>query len=159
MHLSVPREFYHARSKQKSIRFKLSKKKEFNAATQYYRSAREGVQHMTRLSGVGAMKPNTVVVGFPRTRSADVAEADDFKEGEYACEDLDSKFPGSARQDDPPPYKRTEGEFIAMIGDVLKMRRSLCVHRNFQVVFRVPLNFDQKGLVLIYDSRKSSKMR
>ena len=36
----------------------------------HLRSAREGVQHMTRLSGVGAMKPNTVVVGFPRQRQS-----------------------------------------------------------------------------------------
>ena len=108
------------------------------------RTAREGVQHMTRLSGVGAMKPNTVVLGFPRIEESELY--DDFGRGEYASEDMDSRFPRQ-RQDSSPPCKTKEEEFVSMIGDVLKMRRSLCVHRNFQVVLLSRISLSLKKLM------------
>ena len=93
-------------------------------------SLREGVQHLIRLSGVGAMKANTVLFGFPEERSIDNEQKDDFAHGDYKDDDLDARFPKldferRGRQD------RDAEKFIAMVTDVLKMRRSVCVHRNF----------------------------
>ena len=70
----------------------------------------------------------------PRTK--DEQELDDFESGEYRSEELDSKFP-KVQDGDSSLSKSSskEEEFVDMIGDVLKMRRSLCVHRNFQVGF------------------------
>ena len=70
--------------------------------------------------------------GWSLRMSGEEEELDDFMSGEYASENLDSWFPQSTEQDDQRS-KTKEEDFVAMIGDVLKMRRSLCVHRNFQV--------------------------
>lgn len=65
--------------------------------------------------------------------SGEEEELDDFVSGEYASENLDSWFPQTTGEDNDQSSKTKEEDFVAMIGDVLKMRRSLCVHRNFQV--------------------------
>ena len=70
--------------------------------------------------------------------SGEEEELDDFVSGEYASEDLDSKFTQTTGQDSDQSSKTKEEDFVAMIGDVLKMRRSLCVHRNFQVEPIIP---------------------
>ena len=88
-----------------------------------------------RVALIGCMSVTAttdVIYGWSPRMSGEEEELDDFRSGEYASADLDSRFPQTG-EDNDQSSKTKEEDFVAMIGDVLKMRRSLCVHRNFQV--------------------------
>lgn len=84
---------------------------------------REGLKHLVRLSGMGAMKPNTVVFGF-----LDEEPRFDFlqnADSTYCNQEFDNDvFPLNNRNMEPV-------EYVQMMGDVLKMNKNLCLCRNF----------------------------
>ncbi|XP_066996534.2 solute carrier family 12 member 9 isoform X2 [Anabrus simplex] len=97
-------------------------------------SIREGMLHMIRMSGLGAMKPNTIVLGF-----YDEESPKDF------FESTESQYKTSLFSD----VETSEGrrlfelrsvnngksldatQFVGMIADILKMKKNVCVCRHF----------------------------
>lgn len=97
------------------------------------RTVREGLQHLIRISGMGAMKPNTIILGFYDEETP----RDFFAESRYATPNFDdissingntSVFPlrqsGASKSLDPVQY-------VGMCLDVLRMKKNLCLCRNF----------------------------
>ncbi|XP_026285624.1 solute carrier family 12 member 9 [Frankliniella occidentalis] len=100
-------------------------------------SIREGLQHLIRLSGMGAMKPNTIVLGF-----YDEEEPVDFFErtqSRYKTRDFDNVSVSSStsgklfelRTREHQPRFIDQQQYVGMINDVLKLRKNLCICRHF----------------------------
>lgn len=94
------------------------------------KTIREGVQHLVRISGMGAMKPNTICLGF-----YDEEVLYDFFEGEnspYQTQQFDEngiklfKFRKFGEEKRLPAH-----EYIAIVDDVLRMRKNVCLCRHF----------------------------
>lgn len=88
------------------------------------KTVREGLQHLMRLSGMGAMKPNTVIFGF-----LDDEEQHDF------LQSVDSTYLNNDFENDVFPLKTQSTlqpyEYVQMMRDVLRMNKNLCLCRNF----------------------------
>ncbi|XP_012553255.2 solute carrier family 12 member 9 isoform X1 [Bombyx mori] len=94
-------------------------------------SVRSGAAHLARLSGLGAMKPDTVMLGF----WDDAQPRDFFREPEspYRTELFDAgggAFParraGAARL---PP-----AEYVRILSDVLCVNKNVCICRHFHLL-------------------------
>lgn len=100
------------------------------AETTLAKSVREGVQHLIRLSGIGAMKPNTIVMGFydneaPKDffeTSTSPYKTDDFNTGDMR------NFP--VRRDGEEKHIDVT-EYVEIISDILRMQKNLVICRHF----------------------------
>lgn len=90
-------------------------------------SIREGLQHLMRISGMGAMKPNTIVFGFHDSQAGY-----DFFQGDSPYQtDVFETDSGLFRIRDGAKSEVTDKEYVLMIGDVLRMSKNICLCRNF----------------------------
>ncbi|XP_043681448.1 solute carrier family 12 member 9 [Vespula pensylvanica] len=102
------------------------------------KTVREGLHHLIRISGMGAMKPNTIILGFydeetPRNFFTDsqysTAVFENTSENIGVSNNL--IFPlrqnGTEKNVDPVQY-------VGMCSDVLKMKKNLCLCRNFYLL-------------------------
>lgn len=99
------------------------------------KNVREGLAHLIRISGIGAMKPNTIVLGF----YDDQVPVDFFKNSKYSTAIFDDDsidgeniiFPlrsaGKNKLID-------SNQYVGMCFDVLKMKKNLCLCRNFHLL-------------------------
>lgn len=99
------------------------------------KTVREGLHHLIRLSGMGAMKPNTIVLGFYDEETPQ----DFFKTSQYSTDIFENvtTFPNNTvfplRQ--PDTEKNLDAvQYVAMCSDVLKMKKNLCLCRNFHLL-------------------------
>ena len=91
-------------------------------------SVRSGVEQLVRVAGIGAMKPNTVLLGF----HDDTQHLDDLSSpgspffnpelGEMLNNDAESRL--------------SPEEYIGIIEDTLKQQKNVCLCRNFQSLDR-----------------------
>lgn len=88
------------------------------------KTVQDGLQHLMRLSGMGAMKPNTVVLGF-----LDKQVPQDF------LLSVESSYQSNSFTEDIFPLKDFSNlgavEYVHMMSDVLRFNKNLCVCRNF----------------------------
>lgn len=98
------------------------------------KTVREGTQHLIRISGMGAMKPNTIVMGF-----YDEENINDFFESDNSAYQTrlfrDGGEEGSlklfpAREKDETKALSAK-EYVAIVSDVLKMKKNICLCRHF----------------------------
>ncbi|XP_051981581.1 solute carrier family 12 member 9 [Xyrauchen texanus] len=115
-------------------------------------SVRQGTQHLLRITGLGGMKPNTLVLGFydncypedyflqdPVFCEGDRSEGDHFG---VDLPSLQAHFP-PVRHAESPRSLQPE-EYVSIICDAIKMSKNVCLGRYF---FQVPP--ESKGVKLI----------
>nr|XP_033330833.1 solute carrier family 12 member 9 [Megalopta genalis] len=111
------------------------------------KTVREGLHHLIRISGMGAMKPNTIVLGFYDEET----QMDFFTNSQYATDIFEnvSTFPNSTVF----PLRQSNAEknldpvqYVGMCSDVLKMKKNLCLCRNFHTLNKshIAKNFNLK---------------
>ncbi|XP_071529444.1 solute carrier family 12 member 9 [Panulirus ornatus] len=135
-------------------------------------SVREGLQHLVRVAGLGAMKPNTILFGFRDnapsqdffTRyeipaadsygSLDVeagetplqGESSPFNVNNYQATSPTSASPSLLAQGSSFSSEITPEEYVAMVADVLNLGKNVCLCRHFHQM--------DKAAILRKDNRR-----
>uniref|UniRef100_A0A8D8B8V6 Solute carrier family 12 member 9 n=1 Tax=Culex pipiens TaxID=7175 RepID=A0A8D8B8V6_CULPI len=94
------------------------------------KSVREGIQHLIRISGMGAMKPNTIILGFyDEEMSKDFFEHENspYRTGEF--DDNGIKLFPYRRNDEQKSLLTVD--YVQIIDDVLRMKKNICLCRHF----------------------------
>jgi len=88
-----------------------------------------GVEQLVRVSGIGAMKPNTVLIGFKDNND----HIDDLASptSPFFNPDL-----GGVLETDESDPKISDTDYVGIIEDTLKMQKNVCLCRNFQSLDR-----------------------
>ncbi|XP_078056956.1 solute carrier family 12 member 9 isoform X3 [Mustelus asterias] len=108
-------------------------------------TVRQGVQHLLRITGLGGMKPNTLVLGFydncvPEDYFLCDPAFRDAKENDHFGVDtasLQAHFPPV--RDGETSRSLTEAEYVAIISDALKMQKNVCLARYLHTMDRQDL--------------------
>lgn len=87
-------------------------------------TVREGSKHLMRISGMGAMKPNTVILGF----LGDEYSEDFLRSNESSYRNLEFSSEVFPLEDES---SLQPVEYIQIMSDVLKLKKNLCICRNF----------------------------
>ena len=91
---------------------------------------RSGVEQLVRVAGIGAMKPNTVLMGFHET---DIRHLDDLSTPGSPF--FNPEFDGLLENDDSE-VRLTPEDYVGIIEDTLKQQKNICLCRNFQSLDR-----------------------
>jgi len=94
------------------------------------RSVRAGIEQLVRVSGIGAMKPNTILLGF----RDDNQHIDELLEATSSYSDNQFKDAFQSLQADYA--KISPGEYVGAIEDTLKLHKNIGLCRNFQQLDR-----------------------
>ncbi|XP_076866953.1 solute carrier family 12 member 9 [Brachyhypopomus gauderio] len=102
-------------------------------------SVRQGTQHLLRITGLGGMKPNTLVLGFydncypedyflqdPAFREDSGSSGDDFG---VDLPSLQAHFPPVRHTESPRSLQ--PAEYVGIISDAIKMGKNVCLGRYF----------------------------
>uniref|UniRef100_A0A4W3IPB6 Solute carrier family 12 member 9 n=1 Tax=Callorhinchus milii TaxID=7868 RepID=A0A4W3IPB6_CALMI len=100
-------------------------------------SVRQGVQHLLRITGLGGMKPNTLVLGFydhcvPEDYLLCDPAFKDTKENDHFGVDITSlqaHFPPV--RDGETSKTLSAREYVAIISDAIKMQKNVCLARYY----------------------------
>ncbi|KAK7925554.1 hypothetical protein WMY93_007864 [Mugilogobius chulae] len=107
-------------------------------------SVRQGTQHLLRITGLGGMKPNTLILGFYDSCipedfflqdsafcSASLGQATEEEEYNFGVDlpSLQAHFP-PVRHVESPRWLSPE-EYVGIISDALKMNKNVCLGRYF----------------------------
>lgn len=104
------------------------------------KTVREGLQHLIRLSGLGAMKPNTIVLGFYDEESPQ----NFFLDSQYATTMFENSSTLPNNTVFPLRQKTSEKhldpvQYVGMCSDVLRLKKNLCLCRNFHLLNKTQL--------------------
>ncbi|KAH7696119.1 Amino acid permease family protein, partial [Aphelenchoides avenae] len=99
-------------------------------------SARSGIQQLIRLSGLGAMKPNTVVIGFHEQQPSEVVLSEthllkDLKYSKIGRTEVVEYFTANDFELSVEPERLTSLEYVQIVSDVLNLNKNLCIARHF----------------------------
>ncbi|KAK6619320.1 hypothetical protein RUM44_003702 [Polyplax serrata] len=90
------------------------------------KTVREGFHHLVRISGMGAMKPNTIFLGF----YDDEVPVDFFgTENPYSTKVFHEIDVFQMRE--LSKKELTVDDYVGIVSDVLKMKKNLCICRRF----------------------------
>ncbi|XP_014206064.1 solute carrier family 12 member 9 isoform X2 [Copidosoma floridanum] len=114
------------------------------------KTIREGLHHLIRLSGMGAMKPNTIVLGFYDSEIPN----DFFQNSQYATimfENVTTYSNGKVFPLRQPNEGKTidELQYVGMCQDVLNMKKNLCLCRNFHLLDKTQLTKNNRNFKYI----------
>ena len=93
-------------------------------------SIRRGVEQLIRVAGIGAMKPNTILLGF---RNSNTEYTDDLSSSSspFFGPQFEGKLLGNNATD-----QISQEDYVGIIQDVLKLHKNIGLCRNFQMLDR-----------------------
>lgn len=91
---------------------------------------RRGVEQLVRVAGIGAMKPNTILLGF---KSCNAESTDDLASpsSPFVAPQFEGKLKGNTGSS-----SISSEEYVGIIQDVLKLHKNIGLCRNFQMLDR-----------------------
>jgi len=101
------------------------------------RTVREGMHHLVRLSGLGAMKPNTIVFGFhDDNQPVDFFHLTSNTPMAYKTDKFDDTFGLRSSSD----QRTGTSEYVAMVKDVIKMNKNVCICRGMALLDKAAIS-------------------
>ncbi|VDP30082.1 unnamed protein product [Soboliphyme baturini] len=99
-------------------------------------SIRDGIQHLVRLSGIGAMKPNTVMLGFydstPHLNTFEKGKLlRNIKFAKLERAEVVEYFTAQDFDPDSATKRLTVHEYVSIIKDIIKMNKNIGLAKGF----------------------------